>query len=315
MQLGWASLGLVVLLALLGACQSDPTSTPASAVPTSVPSPESWITLGDVDPDDPTKKIKRFQPLAEYLAENLRDHGIVAGNVVIARDIEEMAAFLREGTVDLYFDSPFPALAVKDLVGSTIIARRWKGGIESYWSTYIARRDSGIDSVEGFLGEVMAVEEPRSTSGFVLPVGTLIQRGLKLREMSAADAQVDMGEIGYVFSRDEENTAELVLAGAVAGGAISNEDYNDLPAEIMEQIVRFDRTISVPRQVASLGPGLEPEIGDAVLALLLGLDQTDAGRELLAGIKDTKKFDPLPPDSLKSMDQLKELMQLVRPMR
>ena len=314
MRLGWASTGLVVLLALLGACQSDATSMPASPVPTSVPSPESRITLGDVDPDEPTKKIKRFQPLAEYLAENLRDHGIVTGNVVIARDIEEMAAFLREGTVDLYFYSPYPALAVQELTGSTIIARRWKGGIESYWSTYIARRDSGIDTVEGFLGKVFAVEEPRSTSGFVLPVGTLIQRGFKLREMSATDAQVDMQDIGYVFSRDEENTVELVLDGAVAGGAISNEDYDDLSAETLEQIVRFDRTISVPRQVASIGPGLGPEIGDAVLALLLGLDQTEPGRELLAGIKDTKKFDLLPPDSLTSMDQLKELMQLVSPM-
>ena len=302
-----------MLLAVLGACQSDPTSTPASPAPTSGPSPETLITLGDIDPDEPTKKIKRFQPLAEYLAENLKDHGIVAGNVVIARDIEEMADFLREGKVDLYFDSAFPALAVQELSGSTIVARRWKGGIESYWSTYIARQDSGIDSVDGQLGKVIAVEEPRSTSGFVLPVGTLVQRGLKLREVSATDARIDAEEIGYVFSRDEDNTIELVLTGGVAGGAISNEDYNDLSEEIMEQVVRFDRTISVPRQVASLGPGLNSEIADAVLALLFGLDQTEPGRELLAGIKDTRKFDKLPPDSLKAMDQLKELMQLVRP--
>ena len=303
----------VLLVALLGACSSDPTPTPHQPQPTTTPLPEQVITIGDIDPDEPTKKIKRFQPLADYLAEHLKDHGITTGNVVIARDIEEMGAFLRDGKVDLYFDSPFPTLAAQELSGSRIVARRWKGGVESYWSTYFARRDSGVSSVDGFRGNVIAVEEPRSTSGFILPVGTLIQRGLRLREVPAADAQVDGEEIGYLFSRDEENTLEMVLAGAVSGGVLSNEDYEELGPEIMDQVVRFDRTISVPRQLVSISPGLSSELEKAVVDLLFGLEHTDSGRELLAGIKNTKKFDPLPPESLGALDEVRELMHLVSP--
>ena len=178
------------------------------------------ITLADIDPEEPGKKIKRLQPLADYLAEHLADLGITDGRVVIARDIEEMARFLEEGKADLYFDSAFPTLAVQLLSGAEVVLRRWKGGTPEYWSTYIALSGNGVSTVEDFVGKVVAFEEPHSTSGFVLPAGTLLQRGLKLREVGAPSASVSDDEIGYFFSRNERNTLELVLSAQVAGGAL-----------------------------------------------------------------------------------------------
>ena len=48
-----------------------------------------------------------------------------------------------------------------------------------------------------------------------------------------------------------------------------------------------------------------------VRELLIGLDSTDEGREILEGLKKTKKFDPLPADSLSAMTDLIQLMRLV----
>ena len=76
------------------------------------------ITIGDIDPGDPAKKINRFQPLADYLARELEDFGFTEGRVAIARDIEEMARFLEEGVVDVYLDSAYPTLAVQELSGA-----------------------------------------------------------------------------------------------------------------------------------------------------------------------------------------------------
>ena len=107
--MGWRSfLGAVALLAV--GCGSD--SPPPAASPTIAQGAESSriITLGDIDAEDPIKKLKRFTPLANYLAEHLSDQGVEQGRVVIARDIEEMGLFLRNGTVDVYFDSPFPTI-------------------------------------------------------------------------------------------------------------------------------------------------------------------------------------------------------------
>ena len=231
--------------------------------------------------------------------------------MIVARDIEEMGNLLKDGGVDIYFDSPFPTLAAQELSGSEIILRRWKEGLVSYWSTYIALRESGVARVEDFAGKIVAFEEPRSTSGFLLPAGTLVQRGFSLREVNGADEGVAPGEIGYFFSGDEENTVELILRHQAVGGGISNQDFEELPPELMEKIVAFDRTITVPRQLVSVRPGMDPSLVSRVRELLIGLDQTDEGRQILEGLKRTAKFDPVPPEAEAALRELKELIRLV----
>ena len=121
------SIAGVVGLLFLASCNATSGPSPSVAPPSAVAiSLDQIITIGDIDPDDPAKKLKRFQPLADYLANHLESFGIHEGQVVIARNIEEMAQFVLDGTVDIYFDSSFPSLAVQDISGSKIILRRWK---------------------------------------------------------------------------------------------------------------------------------------------------------------------------------------------
>ena len=302
---------LVVAWLLAAACSGTTPEPTAEATTPTAAGKDSIVTLGDIDPDEPTKKIERFTPLAEYLAENLQELGIEKGEVLIARDIEEMSDWLRDGTVDVFFDSPFPTLAVEERSDSEVILRRWKDGVVEYWSTYVSLRSSGLDKVDDLLGRVVAFEEPRSTSGFTLPAGTLIQRGFTLREVSGPDATVEPDEIGYLFSGDEENTFDLVLEGKVAAGGVSNEDYEELPAEFKQKLNAFDRTITVPRQLVSLRPGLDGSLGEKVRDLLVGLDQTEEGRQILEGLKKTKTFDELTVEAEKALQGLDQLIELV----
>ena len=306
---------LVLTLALIFltvGCQAKETKAPSSTKNPDIEiTQDQTITLGDVDSDEPLKKVKRFQPLADYLAEHLGGNGIKQGKVVIARDIEEMARYLKDGTVDVYFDSAYPTLLAQQLSGSDVILRRWKDGIGNYWSTYVVLQGSGVGSVEGFLGKVIAFEEPRSTSGFVLPAGTLFQRGYSLIKVAGPEADVDPNEIGYFFSRHQDNTFELVLDGRVSGGGISNQDYDELEPDLKEKLTSIDETIPVPRQLVSVRPGLDPELVTQVRELLMGLNQTEEGQELLIGLKNTMKFDPLPPEANSSLGQLRQYMSLV----
>ena len=298
----------VMVTAVCGPTAPAPTSTPTEVAITAA---SQIITLGDIDPDEPTKKVKRFRPLADYLADNLKEFGITEGSVLIAGDIEQMASYFKNAKVDVYFDSAFPTLAVQDLAGSDIILRRWKGGVVEYWGTYVALRSSGIIKVEDLVGKVIAFEEPRSTSGFVLPAGTLVQRGFNLKEVDAPDANVGSDEIGYVFSRDEENTFEMVMQATVAGGAVSSDDYEELSAGMKDRIIAFDWTITVPRQLVSVRPALDRRIVDKIRELLITLDQTEQGRQILEGLKNTKKFDVLPADAEAALEGTRRLMELV----
>ena len=161
------------------------------------------------------------------------------------------------------------------------------------------------------MGKVLAFEQPDSTSGFMLPAGTLIQQGFTLRKVASPDSTVEADEIGYYFSGDEENTVALVIAGKVAGGGFSNIDYEELPAELMNKIAFIGQTISVPRQLVSVRSGLDPGLVNKVIELLTTLDQTEEGMLILKNLKNTKKFDLLPPGSVANLQDIKALIELV----
>lgn len=305
---------LVIPVLMSTACQIQAQESLSDTLPApsgEIPSSNQVITIGDIDPDSPRKKIERLTPLAVYLADHLQEFGITEGKVVIARDIQEMAKLLETGAVDLYIDSPFPSLRVQELVSTRIIARRWKSGDAEYWSVFVALPGSGVESVEDFVGKIVAFEKPHSTSGFVLPAGTLIQRGFTLSEVTGPEATVESDQIGYYFTKNEQNTFVALLRGQVAGAGVSNQDYADLPEEFRQQIVLIDRTRSVPRQLVSVRQELDQDMMNKITELLIGLDQTEDGRQLLAGLKMTTKFDLLPQESMDALDNFGKIIGLV----
>ena len=72
---------VALLLAQLAGC-SDPDQ---QAPPPPHNGAAGIFTIGDIDPDEPATRVRRLQPLADYLAQRLGDHGIGRGRVVIAR--------------------------------------------------------------------------------------------------------------------------------------------------------------------------------------------------------------------------------------
>ena len=307
--MSWIALSAPFLIGVAVGCVS---AAPPPTAPQNVPAPRAQtLVLGDMDAHEPVKKIKRFQPLADYLAAGLGQHGISAGHVLVARDIDEMARYIANGDVDLYFDSPFPALAVQELAGSELILRRWKEGNRDYWALFVALKSSGINRVEDLEGRVVAVEDPFSTSGFLLPVGSLVRDGLDVIELTSIGERVGADEVGYYVSRDEENTVELVLQGKVAAGALSNEDLDALPQEVVSQLIVFGPTGKMPRQVVSVPGNMDDALVEDITNLLVGLDKTEQGRVVLEGIKSTTKFDVLPPDARGQLEELNNLIDLL----
>ncbi len=292
---------------------SESTSEADSVAPVAevVEATPRYFTVGDVDPDEPAKKVERFQPLADFLATNLVEFGIEQGRVLIAKDIDEMARLFRDGEIDLYMDSAFPTLAVQEKSGSIVILRRWKDEAPEYHSLFASLKEGDVTRPEDLLGKVVAFEEPHSTSGFVLPAGSLASAGYTLREVDSHDAAVGPDEIGYIFSRDEENTIELILAGMVAAGGLSDLDLEELPPETFDRLIAWNETLTVPRQLVSVRPGLQSEFIDAIKRLMMALEKTPEGRGLMDGLKSTKRFDPVPGESRESLKLLMEYKKLV----
>jgi phosphonate transport system substrate-binding protein len=258
------------------------------------------LNLGSISME-PADENKKFLPLADYLAKHLQSEGIDQGKVVVAKSIPQMAAFLREGKVDLYIDSPFPSVAVSRLSRSQFLLRRWKKGVGEYHSVIFARTDSGIERLADLKGRIIAFEEPFSSSGYFLPKMVLAEAGYRLVRLQEIEDPVSRDDIGYVFSNDDENTMIRVLRGKVAAGAMDQENYVKLAKNSLDRLKIVHRTFSVPRHVVNYRADLPASVVARVKALLLDMEQSEEGKAVLHAFEKTTKFDELPERGLEPL--------------
>ncbi len=298
---------IAFVLCMLAACTGPATETPT---PPEV-SDAQIIVLGDIS-DDPGEVIEGTQPLADYLAANLGDFGVTEGQVKIAATADEMARLLEEGEVDIYFDSVYPATLISDATGAQPFLRRWRYGVEEYYTVIFTHKDSGIDSIEDLPGHMIAMDNPFSTSGYLLPAVHLMEQGLTLVGKEAYDDAVGDDEVGIVFSYDDENTLQWVLSGQVSAGATDDYHYNvAFPEEASEQLVSLAETESVPRQVAVARPGMDPDLLEAIKQILINADENEEGQAALEPFQTTR-FDEFPESIEAAQDRMREMMEMVQ---
>jgi phosphonate transport system substrate-binding protein len=305
----------ILILFVITACA--PQAAPPQTVNTETPdpmagiAPENPLVLGDIS-DDPAEVIEGAQPVADYLAEQLKDYGITSGQVRVASSAEEMARLLRSGEVDLYFDSTYPATRISDETGSKIILRRWKFGVEKYNAVIFASKESGITSIDQLAGEIIVMDAPYSTSGYLLPAVHLMENGLMLNGKSNYNQPVASNEVGFVFSYDDENTLQWVLNGFASAGVVDDYRFDvAFPADVTANLVVLARTETTPRQVVVASASLGEPLIEAIKTALIGMDESEAGQTALKSFLTTK-FDEFPEGIDVAMKRMREMMEIVR---
>lgn len=303
----------LLLLIWLAACSAPATPVPPTTQPVE-PTPQRLLVIGDIS-DDPAEVIEGTQPLADYLAAQLADMGITGGQVRVVRTTDEMIALLQSGEVDIYFDSTYPATLISDATGAHIILRRWRFGVDEYQSVIFASKASGITRLEDLPGQMMAMDAPYSTSGFMLPAVLMTERGLALAGKSTYDEPVNPGEVGFVFSYDDENTLQWVLSGLVAAGVTDDYRFDTaFPREAVNQLVELARTEFTPRQVVMVRAGLEPPLVEAIKRALIGMEETESGQAALK-LFQTTQFDEFPEGIEAATRRMRAMMEVVKDIR
>ena len=299
---------LVAIAAMLtSACQSSD-SVNINDLPTPVPTalPGQALILGDVG-EDVAETAEQFQPLVDYLATNLSEFGITEGKVVVAPDIETMTELLKNGEVHIYFDSPYAATVVYNQADAVPLLRRWKDGISEYYTVIVVRQDSGIETLGDLKGQMIAFEDPGSTSGYIMPKAHLLEEGYTLVEKENLTNAVTEDEIGYVFAQSEENVVAWLLNGDVAASALNMLDFEDIIAAGQANLVVIAQGQAVPRHIALASPKMDEALQQRVTELLLAMPETEEGPAILETFEETSQFDALPGGAEATMEALTKL--------
>jgi len=273
----------------------------------------SWakpLTFGTISAV-PVEEVQVFQPFVDFIAGQLAGDGIDAGKVVVAENVNQMAALLKSGQVDLFIDSSVTALVVNKLAGSQFMLRRWKKGREQYRSVIFVNDDSPITALDDLKDKLIAFEEPFSTSGYMLPALVIRAQRLGLNEVANVKSAPISGRIGYVMAYDNETQAAWLERGRVQAVAMAEDDFLSFSKTALKPLRALFVTPYVPYHVVTHRSGLDARLVARIKSVLKSAHETEVGRGVLRSFEKTTKFDDIPQSLLDNVLEFEPFLQQV----
>ena len=257
---------------------------------------------------DLRRTLPRLDAMANHMAGKLADVGYRRGHGVVVGSLDEMAALLRDGQIDMISESPLSALRLSQTSGAEIALREWKDKVPVYRGVVIVAKNSPVQSLAGMRGRRIVLEDRGSTTGFLLPLAALQAAGLSLVELPTLDAPVPDGKVGYIFSGSELNIASWTSRGLVDAGAFSDLDLDDkdrTPKRMRNDLRVIHLSAPVLRSVALLRAGLPAERRARILAELLALGTDETAQTVRDEYYRLRRYDVLDAEAHRSLEDVR----------
>src|SRR5690606_18753530 len=122
---------------------------------------------------------EQLKPLLDYVVPRMRDVGIVEGRILMAKDLQQMASYLRRGRGGWVTETSGTAMALRQRSGAEPLLLTERNGVARYHSVFFVRRDSPVNTLEDLKGRTLAMQSAWSTSSYLVPAMELLARGIR----------------------------------------------------------------------------------------------------------------------------------------
>lgn len=218
------------------------------------------FTLGFV----PSERAEELKPQAKELAAFLEKQMGVPVKIVIPTSYEPLIEGLKFGHIDAAYLDAGPAwLAYKKAAAKVILAEAREEGNAFYYGELFVRQDSDIQSLEDVRGKKIAFTSWTGSSGFILPIGTMIEEGIitpESTDFAALESAIAETFESYVVAGGYKQALTLLAESRVdiAGGA------HDAPERFLDKknqgkIKTLMRLGKVPSHPIVVGVHVSPE--------------------------------------------------------
>ena len=283
-------------------------------VAASVDDDASVLVLGRVS-DDPKSHYDQLKPLLDYVVPRMASVGIRSGRILMAKDLQQMASYLRRGQVDWINETAGNAalLERRGVARSFLVTER--EGATRYHSVFFVRRDSPVRTLEDLVGRSVAFQNPYSTSAYYLPAAQLLDEGMTLELLLSPMEKPSADAVGYLFARTELNITTWVHKRLVDAGVFSNLDWSNprrMPPSFMQDFRVVGRSAEVPRALMLTRKGMDPAVEARLREVLMEASTDPDAGEILRRFIDTSRFVPITDEDRRALDRLGVGVQRVR---
>lgn len=299
---------LSVLFALLFACLG---LVPVTA---SADDQRHILVLGRIS-DDPRSHYEQLKPLLDYVVPRMADVGIREGRVLMARDAQQMASYLRRGQVDWVTETAGTAMLLQQRGDALPLLLTERDGVSRYRTVFFVRRDSGLNTLDDLRGRSVAFQNNASTSAYFVPAIELLRRRMALSLLLSPMDKPSGGTVGYVFARSELNIGAWVHKRLVDVGTMSDLDWNNparLPASYRKDLEVIHMTEAVPRALEMVRSDLDPKVQARLREVLIEAAGDPLAREAMQYFFHTTRFMPIDGETSRVLDGLRGGVMQVR---
>lgn len=217
-------------------------------------------------------QMEKYMPLAEYLSNRL---GKEIKLTILSKYGDVIDRFYSRG-MDGAFLGELTAVIAYEKLGVRPIATminlddsdRVRGHI-------IARRDSGIHSINDMKGRVAAFVDKASVTGYLFPLAYLKKNGID-------DPENFFSEIFFTGSNDASVFA--VLDGRADIGCVNNRVLRDIIANdamIGKELAIIATSDEMPNTTLCVNRNLAPDDQKAIRKILVDIENDEKGKEVM----------------------------------
>jgi phosphonate transport system substrate-binding protein len=236
----------------------------------------STVAMGILTSDD--KVIAQYQAFADYLNK----YSGVQWYVVPVKDAGSFIEQIENHKIKSAFvGSAVGYRIIKNNLGFPV-ARGEQNGISTYDAYVIAKKDSGIESIEDLRNKRFAYVDINMTSGYLFPAYLLRSLG----------HDPDIFFRASSFLKTTSNVVDAVISGNFDGGAVKSLDLLALIEKdpgIQDKINVIEKGGSYPNNTFMLSVDLDDQTAAKIQNLLLTMNNSEEGRLVLENM-DIDRF-------------------------
>jgi phosphonate transport system substrate-binding protein len=259
----------------------------------------SVLRVSAIPDEDPTKLMRKYQPLAEYLEAKLDMKVKFIPVLDYAATVEGMAA----KKLDLVWFGGFTAVQAMLRAGAIPVVQRARD--TKFHSKFIASAKSGIKGLNDLRGHTFAFGSVSSTSGHLMPRFYLLQNGI--------NPEKDLKRIS--FSGAHDATAKWVESGKVDAGALNEAVWKRLVSKGMVDAGKVRVIWITPPYYDynwTVGKHVDAALREKIRDAFLTLDYDKPEDKKIMDLQRAKSFIATYPENYKGIEKAARSAELLK---